>query len=316
MKYIKMEISVCSVLRVKVNKSVSEVGVSALSKLEHLREFSFFSAWDKNDNAAALRLCLQLLPHLHVAGHRFTHRDLRDEQDRVVRTLASVLVDVRRPYCLGLQQVALVGVSRLPDDVQLPNLDALVLLEPRSDILQPDDRLSRLSELVLLDASSNVVTPLLLQLGPQLRSLSLRVCNASLDIVLFACPNLTELNVRVTGHLGFEQPLQPLLLQQLQVLRLEGSDTDEWMKTKLLPQLLQAPLLSRVRLDTVALSLADTQSIVQQLADHAILQQLKKFSFKGVGHYDLDTDTNQREVLMSAVALHCPLIEAFDVYYN
>jgi len=311
-----MEISVCSVLRVKVNRTVSEVGVSALSKLEHLREFSFFSL-NKNDNAAALQLCLQLLPHLHVAGHRFTHRDLRDEQDEVVRTLASVLVDVRRPNdCLGLQQVALVGVSRLPDDVQLPNLDSLVLLEPRPDILQPDDRLSRLSELVLLDASSNVVTPLLLQLGPQLRSLSLRVCNASLDIVLFACPNLTELNVRVTGHLGFEQPLQPLLLQRLQVLRLEGNDTDEWMQTKLLPQLLQAPLLSRVRLDTVALSLADTQSIVQQLAEHAILQQLKKFSFKGIGHYDLVTDTNQREVLMSAVALHCPLIEAFDVYYN
>jgi len=208
-----------------------------------------------------------------------------------------------------------VGVSRLPDDVQLPNLDSLVLLEPRPDILQPDDRLSRLSELVLLDASSNVVTPLLLQLGHQLRSLSLRVCNASLDTFLFACPNLTELNVRVTGHLRSQQQLQPL--QQLQVLRLEGTTySNEWMQWGLLPQLLQAPLLSRVRLDTVKLYLVDSQSILQMLAERTILQQLRKISIMGMGHYDQDTNTNQRDVLMSAVVALCPIIQNVDVFFQ
>jgi len=204
-----------SVLQVALTPEVSSTGISALTPLQHLKQFIFGdsmpeSEWD--NESKILVLCSQFLPQLKVSGRRMDLLKVENfytDGFMYARGYHSEMVQLLLSPCiLGLKQLNLCDDNVPNIDVQFPELEELLLWSPSSRALGLPHRFSTVTALGLFECDETDIIPLLHCVGLRLHSLLLREVGRmfSLAEVLRLCPCLKRL--RVFGSRVIQNPEQ------------------------------------------------------------------------------------------------------------
>jgi hypothetical protein len=236
------------------------VGIAALSKLQSLQQFLFINfeaslSWMKKLRSRMSRLsrlmnlCFELLPQLHVVALYPEPSTFHDDSLDMVTSKA--LSDLQGPLQHTLQLRRLMLSNNVPEHIDLPELRYLHLIFPLHQANLHADRFPRLSTLVLHQVfwmRRDELMLILSRVGQQLTALELLVHDGvDLDVVLSACPNLSELSLFARGvHSSSE--LQPHTLRRLQDLQMTFIDEAYDHQPRLLVDLLRlAPRLRTVK---------------------------------------------------------------------
>lgn len=247
-------------------------GFKALSNLQMLEEFTYFSLGDSslcidnmkdfnwscqlsyettNDvaiNQVNFGLSLKFLPKLKVSGFKYLpHHCVPGLKNwlEIGKLANEELQKLEKPCTLGLQELT---ACSLPDGVAFPNLNALHLCSPGP--LECDLRWSTISELGLYSVTMDTSVQIFTQIGKQMKELRIDVMDTlALDVVFKLCPNLKHLAL-LNGpqQLTCESELDPGSLQQLKGLEIWFYEEHHRVKklevgAELLLRILQMPEL-------------------------------------------------------------------------
>jgi len=202
---------------------VSRVGICALSKLSSLEEFIFYEPDRSSQQVPQMRLCLQLLPQLQVAGG--CSDPMRCQLQLLGLLTGRALSGLTGPHTLQLRRLELTSLTDVPQNVHLPQLQLLYLSKPGASI-QSDIgvRFPKMSELGLFAISDFELLRILGHVGRRLQKLRLSSgSTVDVDRVLEVCPNLSELDVHVYGVHAADR-VRSDTVRRLRTLRLSFGD--------------------------------------------------------------------------------------------
>jgi hypothetical protein len=312
---------------VNLEPTVTSSGIAALAALEHLQEFSFPSL-SKQSNKQFFhwyKICLQLLPWLHVCG-------FEQKLDLYVFNFPCIFygkafgsLKKRLPSQLALRQLVLHRASGMPVGVALPNLQSLYLYRPDTHFRLSSD-LSSLTELVLLDIEQLPLEQILSCVGRQLQKLSVVVMDIlHLHRVFRMCPRLRVFHVPECPkqYIGLKEPLGDFTMSCLTELGLvqdlEKHGTESAVKTEELLQILQAaPNLRVLRLVDTVFSEQGGNEMCRALEEHSILQQLEQIFFfyewpKLANHPDMIRIKKNCFSVLQCMNYCCPKLTTFEL---
>lgn len=301
----------CRVLDVALGRDVTSSGIAALAKLEFLQEFLYQThsyrrserlySWqlpEKNQSMIDLySLCLQLLPGLQISGARLKFQLHKD----IPSYLCWNEHRQRLPTQLGLRQLALKDLSRMPVQLALPNLETLFVQSTHFNL---DANYPSLTELVLEDISSSCLKKILRSVGNQLLKLSIITMSGGvlkLHRVLRMCPNLQVLHIIDTkmAKINLVDCTMRGILEL--AITIPFDDRPVFNADCLLPILQAAPDLLILNLKNVYyFSEHDvTDAFSRALEQHTILQKLEKLFV----HFDWPDDHESYEQRLLDVPL-------------
>lgn len=156
--------------------------------------------WQREQNF--LVLCSQYLPQLNHAGRRFNTFELYDkhaDEDPAFTNdwcYHNCIFDQQQPMKLSLVHVLVSGDVQRLENIELPELQCLSLLEPVGD-LNPYicERFPTIGALCLYYADPKIAHTFLSSLGQRLHTLVLDGGTLTLAQVFIPCPNLERLNL-------------------------------------------------------------------------------------------------------------------------
>jgi hypothetical protein len=310
----------CRVLEVGVMDGVSSSGISALRKLQSLEEFLFEPEGAFNlVDLRLVRMCLQLLPHLHAIGYKPTFPHYLCEVMNIFVGSAMSQLDV--PCTLQLRRLAVTSISQVPEHVSLPQLQAFYQTDPLYE-LHPlfSGGLPKLSKLYLSETDEDTLLLILGHVGRQLRTLNFSILDGGwvqLDRLLHACPNLSMLDISTSLSPQSTSQLLPDTLKHLRTLRFYLSSSD-WMPSGLLLQILQlASQLQSFELDSVMLRDKDLRAWAELAKEGVCMQHLEEVYWY-LDSRDLIKQQGKRLVdeLLVSCSVHCPQMQQFYVSYT
>jgi hypothetical protein len=244
------------VLEVQLSGGVSQQGVSALVKLNLLREF-FFEHRLNLHWISVLGWCFKELLQLHAVGQK--PDKFVEDQRRFARLNSSALSSISSfssPCTLNLRWLA-VSRLRILMHVMLPELEVLSLNDNDSSLTSFTclDRihLAKLTQLDVVETGNETLMSVVGHFGHQLSTLRFQFQTSGgvlqLDRVLTACPKLSELDMDVV-EIQSATDLLPGTLRCLKVLRLRVHHYgDDDVQPGLVLQLLRlAPNLRTIEL--------------------------------------------------------------------
>lgn len=295
------------VLEVLLCAEVNREGILSLCKLSSLQEFIFMASLDLDPTK--LVMCLELLPQLHVVGGRSEQFCDRYVQLGILMA-QSMSALAEHPRTLQLRQMVLSLFVLIPDTVSLPELRVLFVLEPR--VLALDARrFTKLSELNVFGTNLDDLMSIVGQVGRRLLALRFSVAAVvQLDVVLDACPNLSELDMHTSGLQSASQ-LRPETLGRLRTLiysvqgpHLDGPDSVQAGLMMLMLRL--APKLRKVHLTLFRLDVEDMKELARLAKQQICMRRLEEITIRldpvgtSVMHAHL------LELALCSLAIHCP----------
>jgi hypothetical protein len=314
---------------VTLDHSVSADGIAALTKLQHLEEFTYHekdTSWDRQKpirNKEFFAMCLQLLPRLRISCSRV---EVELELDNFLSDFASKAfreLQGRMPSPLGLRQLALHDALEMPVGVAMPDLTSLTLVTPIATF-KLGSWLSSLTELSLQGVRLQMLERILARIGRQLRKLSVLVWDTLfVDRVFQLCPELKVFYISQfpTHFVGLEAPLPGLALSRLTEFGfvMQNDEYCSRLSTDHLLQILHvAPNLRVFRFKNVFFCDKDDDDIGMALEQRSILQNLEKLScFYEWPDVEI---TNEKMELMECtysviynIIIHCPKLTSVEV---
>jgi hypothetical protein len=186
-------------LNISLDNRVSSVGFEALSKLPHLKKFTFQHA-DWVVFSRCIFLSAQFLPQLRVVGVDISLWVGLGVFSDTSRT-HNVVVEHQQPVHLSLEEVVLSRGVQLHPTCRLPHLKSMHLIHPSSNLLSLLEPFPTVTELGFYDASTARILKLLSVVGCRLSSLIIenpRPRVLPLSDILALCRNLK--NLQLYGH--------------------------------------------------------------------------------------------------------------------
>lgn len=190
-------------MNISLDYRVSHVGFEALSKLPHLKKFTFHHAKGVVFSRCIL-LSAQFLPQLRVVGVDISSW-VRPGVFSGTNRIHNSLVEHQQPVHLGLEEVVFNRRVQLHPTCRLPNLKSMHLIQPSSNLLSLLELFPTVTELGFYDAMSSRILELLSFVGCRLSSLIIEEPTPwflPLSDILTLCPNLKSLQL-------FDCPLTP-----------------------------------------------------------------------------------------------------------
>jgi hypothetical protein len=187
-----------SSLDIKLSPEVSHVGFEALSHLSKLRELLFFEHMSNLELNKWVPLCFDFLPHLWLAGRTFSAGGFLQQGYHNKALL------MKKPSRLNLQELGLVcaGSGGVLDEAlmgcELPELRALYLTGPNTDVHKLFDRSPNISTIAFICTRMDVIESILQHMGRRLTSLTVRNAMPKflLENIAGLCPNLKVLKLK------------------------------------------------------------------------------------------------------------------------
>jgi len=264
---------------------------------------------------------VELLPNLHIIGSKLEKQKFTDDDDKYLEhevsntsliEIGQVLAYIKAPCTLQLQHLALDDIDEVLENVSLPEL--LVLELCRKIAMHPClvGGSPKLSELYVYKMHQATLMPALGHIGQQLQVLILDLLDLPwLDLVLEACPNLTELHIHTfEGGVGYRSQLQADSLKHLQIA--EFNVTRGPFDSELLMQILRlASKLRSIEVDSITFVFDDWEMLAELAKEGTCMQHLETIK---ITCRLLPTRTKQRLVAKTRVdfSVSCPKLQVFS----
>jgi hypothetical protein len=293
------------VLGVSILDGVTRPGLLALRRLALLEKFLF------NDISEELviRQCLELLPHLHVIGCTLVAIQFSDDVSDDFMKMGDALSQISSPCTLQLRQLALYNTNQVLENISLPELQVLEL--SGSIAMHPwlAGGLPKLSELYVNNMHQDTLMLLLGLVGRQLQMLLVDFEDLPrLDLVLAACPTLSQLHVytkKGPQHTSLLQPLKHLQAFKFYVSR-------GYLEPGLLLQILRlAPELRSIELRSVRFD-EDWEALAELAKEGTCMQHLEVINIECRARFT----RHEKRVLAEArdsCCINCPQLKIFRV---
>jgi hypothetical protein len=292
----------------------------ALRQLSSLQEFLFSNILEQ---VSVIRLCMELLPHLHTIAIKLTpHSYSLHKNDLHIIGNAFALPYNYAPRILQLRHLAIEKIHEVSAHVMsLPELQALYL---GSDFeMHPwfVGGLPNLTELYLSSAWEEDLMPVLVHVGRQLQVLHLEIRpDLELDRLLNACPNLSELKIISDRSLGCWSECQPDTLKHLKKLVLEiycGHDKDYTMQGLLLQILGLALELQSIDLRLIMLHDEDWKEWAALAEKGTCMQNLQEIKIRYDKYFHLSQQSKRLlDEVFASCSINCPQLQLFSVVYD
>jgi hypothetical protein len=185
-------------LQVHLTEIAPKVGIKTLSKLSHLRKFTFgrhFPEWELD--CETILICAQHLPQLKIVGWDFQEVCVGEVVDFEECYFDQVIC---QPLQLGLEQLVLSRDNFPHKKFSVPDLRELHLVWPRGDVIGLCNRFEGVSWLALYRTDEDLILKVLQSVGRRLTTLVLAVIQKKLSMsaILQLCPCLEKLRIENT----------------------------------------------------------------------------------------------------------------------
>ena len=290
------------VLEVDTLDKVSREGIFALRKLTSLREFLYHPGYSQSP---VVRLCLELLPHLH---------HLQDVDGSIS------LFDITKPCTVQLRNLSTHDLYDVSDFVSFPELRSLTLWDRLEMHPLFAGGLPKLSELYLKDTDQDNLLVVLGHVGRQLKKLHVSIMcvgvHLKLDRVMGACPNLSELKVSTDSNQLDGSQLQLDTLKHLESVTFELSEREDFLQPGLLLQFLRkAPQLRSVNVTNFNIHHQDLKEWAE-LAEHSTcMQNLQQIQLQFYATRRSEEAKPLWQKVLSSCSINCPQLQIASVKY-
>jgi hypothetical protein len=288
---------------------VSRTGILALRRLTLLQEFVF---GDRSEELV-LKHCLELLPHLHIIGNRLeaTQSDHGVYEYEMMMKMGKALSQIEAPCTLQLHHLWLHGTVQILDKISLPELQVLELCETIAMHPWLFGGLPKLTELYLYNMNQDTLMPVLAQVGRQLQVLLIELIELPrLDLVLEACPNLTQLHVYTEMGPRHTSQLRPDMLKQLKAVKFDAAS--DYLEPGLLFQILSmAPELRSIELGSLRVD-EDWEALAELVEEGTCMRHLETIRIeRGIFFTELEQSL-MAKVCVSCI-INCPQLKIYGL---
>jgi hypothetical protein len=287
---------------------VSGSGIEALRRLSLLQEFTFQDCSDE----LVLKQCLELLPHLHIIGNRMElSQSDADDVYKKIDGMGQALSRIEAPCTLQLHHLWLHNTQQVLNKISLPELELLKLSGKIAMHPWLDGGLPKLTKLHLYSMNQVTLMPVLARVGRQLQVLLVALKQLpQLDLVLEACPNLTQLHVNTGMGIQHTSLLRPEMLKQMKSVKFDA--TSGYLEPGLLFQILSlAPELRSIELFSLRFD-EDWEALADLAEERTCMRHLETIKIESKTRF---TTLEQR--LMAKVhvscSINCPQLKIFSL---
>ena len=286
---------------------MSRTGILALRRLTLLQEFVFC---DCSEELLVLKQCLELLPHLHIIGNRLElSQSDEDDMYEMIKGLGIALSQIKAPCTLQLHHLWLHDTDQILDKISLPELQVLKLSCKIAMHSWLFGGLPKLSKLYVYNMHQDTLMPVLAQVGQQLQVLHINLMRLPrLDLILEACPNLTQLHVDSEMGLRYTSQLRPDMLKQLKTVKFDADRG--YLEPGLLLQILSmAPELRSIELGSLRFD-EDWEALAELAEEGTCMRHLETIKLESKTCF---TKLEQRLLSKALVScsINCPRLKNF-----
>jgi hypothetical protein len=302
-------VSVCRVLDVMIFDGVPRLGLLALRRLRFLEQFLFSETTEE----LVLTDFFNLLPDLHVIGYTLdaipfsTDSDFSDD----LLDMGNALCQMDAPFTLQLRQLALYDTNQVLENVSLPELKVLELFGTIAMHPWLDGGLPKLTELYAGNMDQDTLMPVLGHVGRQLQVLLVDIPELPrLNLVLDACPNLTQLQIYTKKGPQHMSQLRPDTLKHVKSVIFHVSRG--YFEPGLLLQYLSlAPELRSIDLRSVGFD-EDWEALAELAEEGTCMRHLETIRIQCMARLTRHEQHHLAEARISC-SINCPQLKIFSV---
>jgi hypothetical protein len=299
-------------------EQVTEKGIAALAKLEHLQEFFYRGKYCLGRDRY-FQLCLERLPRLRLSSFRIKIELETDSRLTKFATKAFQRLKTPLPSALALRQLVLKNSPVMPVGVVMPNLETLYVIRPgrKFSLLG----LLSVTELGLEQLLQGQFEQILSSIGHQLLSLAVKVWDTLfVDKVFQLCPKLQKFYITDLPEtfVGLKEPLNVhKCLIEFGFTEMSFESQKKHFQPEHLLQILQAvPNLRVWRMKNYLFNEQELVLVGEALEQNSILQNLEQFQLVYVVVFKDElvvTGMEVSDVMLNSLIEHCPKLSTVKV---